>query len=81
MKEDFAIPVDHRVKIKESEKRDKYLNLARELKSLWNMKVTVITNIFGIFEMVLNGVEKRLGGLEIRQRIKTTAQLKSASIL
>ena len=29
---DFAVPADHRVKIKESKKRDKYLNLARELK-------------------------------------------------
>ena len=29
---DFAVPVDHRVKIKESEKRDKYLDLVRELK-------------------------------------------------
>ena len=28
----FAILVDHRVKIKESKKRDKYLDLARELK-------------------------------------------------
>ena len=30
--EDFAVPVDHRLKIKESEKRDKYLDLAGELK-------------------------------------------------
>ena len=29
---DFAIPADHRVKLKESEKRDKYVDLARELK-------------------------------------------------
>ena len=29
---DFAIPADHRVKVKEREKRDKYLDLARELK-------------------------------------------------
>ena len=36
---DFAIRADHRVKLKESEKKDKYLDLARELKKLWNMKV------------------------------------------
>ena len=30
---DFATPVDHRVKIPESEKKDQYLDLARELKS------------------------------------------------
>ena len=31
---DFAVPADHRVKLKESEKKDKYLDLARELKKL-----------------------------------------------
>ncbi len=39
---DFAVPADHRIKLKECEKRDKYLDLARELKKLWNMKVTII---------------------------------------
>ena len=29
---DLAVPADHRIKLKESEKRDKYLDLARELK-------------------------------------------------
>ena len=29
---DFAIQDDHRVKLKESEKRDKYIDLSRELK-------------------------------------------------
>ena len=29
---DFAFPADHRVKLKECEKRDKYLDLAKELK-------------------------------------------------
>ena len=31
---DFALPADHRIKLKECEKRDKYLDLARELKKL-----------------------------------------------
>ena len=35
---DFAVPADHRINLKESEKKDKYLDLARELKKLWNMK-------------------------------------------
>ena len=30
----FAVPVDHRVKLKVSEKRDKYLDLTRESKKL-----------------------------------------------
>ena len=36
---DFTVPADRSVKIKESEKRDKYLDLARELKKVWNMKM------------------------------------------
>ena len=30
---DFSVPADHRIKLKESEKKDKYLDLARELKN------------------------------------------------
>ena len=45
---DFAAPADHRVRSKESEKRDEYLDLAREIKNKpWNMKVTVIPRIIG----------------------------------
>ena len=29
---DFAVPADHRVKLKECEKKDKYMDLIRELK-------------------------------------------------
>ena len=39
---DLAAPSDHIVKRKESEKIDKYLDLARGLKKIWNMKVTEI---------------------------------------
>ena len=31
---DFAVTADHRIKLKEREKKDKYLDLARELKKL-----------------------------------------------
>ena len=31
---DFAVPADHRINLKEREKKDKYLDLARELKKL-----------------------------------------------
>ena len=30
---DFAVSADHKVKLKETEKSDKYLDLARELKN------------------------------------------------
>ena len=32
--EDFAVPVDHRVKILDREKRDKYLDFSIELREL-----------------------------------------------
>ena len=53
---DFAIPADHWVKLKESEKRDKYLDLARELKKLWKMKVTVIPIVIGTLRTVTKGL-------------------------
>ena len=31
---DFAVPANHRIKVKECEKKDKYLDIARELKTL-----------------------------------------------
>ena len=39
---DFAIPADYRVELKESEKRDKFLDPASELKKQWNMNLMVI---------------------------------------
>ena len=46
---DFPVPADHRIKLKECEKKDKYLDLARELKKLWNMKVTIVPIVIGPF--------------------------------
>ena len=45
---DFAVPADHRIKLKEYEKKDKNLDLARELKKLWNMQVTIIPIVIGV---------------------------------
>ncbi len=82
---DFAVPADHRVKLKESEKKDKDLDLARELKKkLWNMKVTIIPIIICALGTVTKGLIKGLEDLEIRGRvetIQTTALLRLARIL
>ena len=81
---DFAFPADHRIKLKECEKRDKYLDLARELKKLWNMKVTIIPIVIGAFGKVTKGLLKGLEDLEVGSRvetIQTTALLKTARIL
>ena len=58
---DFAIPATYRVKIKENKKRD----LARELKKLWNLKVTVMLVIIGALGMILKGLVWRLEELKI----------------
>ena len=49
----------------ESEKKDKYLDLARELKKkLWNMKVTIIPIMIGAFGTVTKGLLMGLDDLE-----------------
>ena len=60
---DFAVPADHRIKLKECEKKDKYLDLARELKKLWNIKVTIILIMTGAFGKVTKGILKGLEDL------------------
>ena len=80
----FAIPADHRIKLKECEKKNKYLNLARELKKLWNMQVTIIPIVIGVFGTVTKGSLKGLEDLEVGGRvetIQTTALLRTARIL
>ena len=81
---DFAFPTDHRIKSKENEKKDKYIDLDRGLKKLWNMKVMVIPIVIGAFGTVTEGLLKGLGNLEIRGRVetnKTTTLLISSRIL
>ena len=83
---DFAVPVDYRVKLNESEKKGKYLNFARELekKKLWNMKVTIIPIIIGTLRTVTKGLVQGLKDLEITVRvetIQTTTVLRSFMIL
>ena len=63
---DFAVPADHRIKLKEYEKKDNYLDLARELKKkLWNMKVTIIPIVICAFGTVTKGLLKGLEDLEV----------------
>ena len=43
-------------KIEESEKKDKSLDLSRDLKKLWNMKVKIIPIMIGAFGTVTEGL-------------------------
>ena len=69
---EFTVPADHRVKLKEREKRVKYLDLARELKKLWNMLVIEIPIVIRALGTFLKGLEKELEDLEIREQEETT---------
>ena len=80
---DFAIPADHRIELKECEKKDKHLDPTRELKKLWNMQVTIIPIVIGAFGTVTKGLLKWLEDLEVGRRvetIKTTTLLRTVRI-
>ena len=72
---DFAVPADHRINPKESEKKDKYLDLARELKKLWNMKVTIVPIMIGALGTVTKGLLKGLEDLEVGGRFCRLANI------
>ena len=81
---DFAVPVDHRINLKESEKKDKYFDLARELKKQWNMTVTIILIVIGAFGTVTKRLLNGLEDIEVVRReetIQITTLLKTARIL
>ena len=81
---DFAVPTDLRINLTECEKKDKYLGLARELKKLWNMEVTIVPIVIGGFGTITKGLLKGLEDLEVGGRVETiqmTALLRTANIL
>ena len=62
---DFAVPADQRINLKESEKKDKYLDLARELKKLWNVKVKTVPIVIGALGTITKGLLKGLEDLKL----------------
>ena len=76
--------MDYRINLKESETKDKYLDLARELKKLWNMKVTIVPILIGALDTIPKESFKGLEDLEVGGRvetIQTTSLLRTARIL
>ena len=81
---DFAVPADHGINLKESEKKDKYLDLARELKKLWNMKVRIVPIVIVALGTITKGLLKGLEDFGVGGRvetIQTIALLRTARIL
>ena len=59
-------------------------DIARELKKLWNMKVTIVPIMIGAFGTITKGLLKGLEDLEVGGRVGTiqiTALLRTARIL
>ena len=76
--------MDQRIKLKECEKKDKYFDLASELKKLWNMVVTIVPIVIGAFGTITEGLLKGLEDLEVGGQVETiqmTALLRTARIL
>ena len=74
----------NRIKLKEWEEKDKYLDLARELKKRWNMKGTIRPIVIDAFGTVTKRLVKGLEDLKVGGRvetIQTTALLRTARIL
>ena len=81
---DFTVLADYRVKLKVHEKKDKDLDLVRESKKLWKMKVMIIPIVISALGTVTEGLIKGLEDLEITGRvetIQTIALLRLARIL
>ena len=68
---DFTIPYDSRVETKEFEKLEKYQDLARELKKLWNMSVQIIPIVIGALGTTPKDLHKRLKEIGIDTKIVT----------
>ena len=68
---DFAVQADHRVKLKENEKKYVWTFARESKKKLWNMRVVVIPIIIVALCTVTKGLEQGLGDLEIRGRVET----------
>ena len=50
--------------LKENKKIDQYLDLVRELKKQWNMRMTVILIVISALETVPKSLEKKIWGTE-----------------
>ena len=81
---DIAVPGDSNVLQKETEKYEKYQDLAREIKRIWKSRTKVVPVVVG----ALGSVSKKLAGhleqIRIKNRtrtMQTSALLGSAHIL
>ena len=76
---DIAKPGDIRVSKKEKEKIERYQELKREIKRMWNIRIIkVISEVIGTFESTSNRLKKCLEELGI---VISTALLQKSALL
>ena len=68
---DFAVSADHRIKLKKCEKKDKYLDLARKFKKMWDMKEIIVPIVIGAFGAITKRLLKGMEGMEVDGRVET----------
>jgi len=80
---DIVVPADARVEEKEREKMDRYQDLARELKRLWNVETKVIPIMVGALGTVPKGLEKNLekAGSNVAVELLQKAALLGTSLI
>ena len=64
---DIAVPGDSRVASKENEKVQKYQDLVRELRKLWQVKVKVVPVVVGTLGTIPKALEKHLKEIGLLQ--------------
>ena len=81
---DFAVPIGHWVKLKESENKDNFFDLNKEVKKLWNMEAKAVPIVIGALGTVTRGLIQGHEELKLKGQvatIQTTTLLRSAKIL
>ena len=78
---DIAVPGDSTVASKENEKVQKYQDLARELRKLWQVKVKVVPVVVGALGTIPKALEKHLKeiGTSVRVELLQKAALLGAA--
>jgi hypothetical protein len=67
---DIAIPSDHRSQLKHNEKKEKYKDLATEIKQIWRQEeVTRIPIIITASGLIPKGLTKELAKIEADEKI------------
>ena len=74
----FAVLVDPKIKIKESEKKNKYIDLVRDVRKLLNMRVTVLPIVIGDLWTIPKELEigGRIGTIQTKALLRSTRILR-----